>query len=375
MIDTVNNLLGHWSHSVFVILVFVAALVANLVIHWVLAALIRRASLTRHPWRHALLDAPDAPLRVLVWLIAVVVVVDVLNAEYHWEALEKLFPPLRDVLAIGIFTWWLIRLVNRAKANLESRANSRGEMLDPTAVDAICKLCWIVIFITAVLVMMQTLGFSIAGLLAFGGAAGIAVGFAAQSLVANLLGGLTIFASRIFKIGDYIILPGTELMGGVEHIGWRATRVLGFDCKPFYVPNSVFNTTTVINHSRMTNRRISEYVHLRYQDVDRTSAIVREVNSMIENHPDIDHSFYVFRFDSYGDFALKLFLYAFTVSTDYTEYMRVKEDMLLTIADIIRKQGGELAIPISNVQVPDGLRLLPAADPVGESLTPPPQRP
>lgn len=374
MIDTVNNFLGHWSHSVFVLFVFIAALIIDRIIHWVLAALIGRANLIRHPWRHALLQAPDAPLRALIWLIAVVVVVNMLNADYSLTVLETLFPPLRDVLAIVVITWWLIRLVNQTRSNLESRATSRGEVLDPTAVDAICKLCWIVIFITAMLVVMQTLGFSIAGLLAFGGAAGIAVGFAAQSLVANLLGGLTIFASRIFKIGDYIILPGTELMGGVEHIGWRATRVLGFDRKPFYVPNSVFNTSTVINHSRMTNRRISEYIHLRYQDVDKTNDIVREVNAMIENHPDIDHSFYVFRFDSYGDFALKLFLYAFTTTTDYSEYMRAKEELLLAVARIIREKGGELAIPVSNVQVPGGLRLLPSADQADGGLTVPPEQ-
>src|SRR3546814_6385261 len=73
------------------------------------------------------------------------------------------------------------------------------------------------IFVTAALVILQTLGFSVAGLLALGGAGGIAIGFAAQSLVANLLGGLTIYASRPFKVGEWIIMSGTEVMG--EEIG------------------------------------------------------------------------------------------------------------------------------------------------------------
>src|SRR3546814_2349754 len=87
----------------------------------------------------------------------------------------------------------------------------------------------------------------LAGLLALGGAGGIAIGFAAQSLVANLLGGLTIYASRPFKVGEWIIMSGTEVMGEVQEIGWRATRIMGFDRKPFYVPNSMFNTGVVID--------------------------------------------------------------------------------------------------------------------------------
>src|SRR5690606_12130573 len=173
----------------------------------------------------------------------------------------------------------------------------------------------------------------------FGGMGGIAVGFAAQSLVANLLGGLTIFASRPFKVGEYIIIPGTELMGGVEHIGWRATRLIGFDRKPFYVPNAMFNTQPVINHSRMTSRQISETIHVRYDDIEAVQAIVTDGRAMLASHPGIQHDFFAFNFDSCGESSLKLFLYAFTVSTDYNDFMDVKEDVLLRLAGIIRGHG------------------------------------
>src|SRR3546814_16616323 len=109
--------------------------------------------------------------------------------------------------------------------------------LDPTATDAIGKLARIAIFVTAALVILQTLGFSVAGLLALGGAGGIAIGFAAQSRGANLLGGLTIYARRPFKAGEWILMSGTAVMGEVQEIGWRASRSMGFDRKTFYVHN------------------------------------------------------------------------------------------------------------------------------------------
>jgi MscS family membrane protein len=125
----------------------------------------------------------------------------------------------------------------------------------------------------------------------------------------------------------------------------------------------MFNTAVLINHSRMTARRIQEHVHLRYRDIDKAQHIVADVNLMISEHPGIDKEFFVFRFDSCGDFALKCLLYAFTVTTDYEEYMRVKEDVLLKIASIVRTHGGELAVPTSTVHIPDGLRIDPRSPP------------
>jgi MscS family membrane protein len=174
-------------------------------------------------------------------------------------------------------------------------------------------------------------------------------------------------------------MPGNDVMGEVQHIGWRATRIMGFDRRPFYVPNAMFNTAVLINHSRMTNRRIMEALHLRYRDLDRLEAIVADVNRMLAEHDGIEHDFFVFRFDSYADFALKLLLYAFTVGTDYTDYMRVKEDILLKIAAIVRKHGAELAGPTSTIQMPDGLPLRsgprpPADEPFTAGLIERPQR-
>jgi MscS family membrane protein len=247
---------------------------------------------------------------------------------------------------------------------------------DETAADAIGKSSTAAIIIVAALVAMQTLGFSIASLLAFGGVAGIALGFAAQGLVANLLGGITIYASRPFKVGDHIILPDASLMGNaqyigwqageVQHIGWRATRILDWNGKPFYVPNAKFNTQTIINHSRMSFRQISESVYVRLEDIDKVPGIVTDVNRMLEEHPEMG-DYLIFRFDSYGQYALKLYLYAYTAGTvtAYTDYMRVKQDLLLRIAAIIAQHDAKLAVPVSTVYLPEGPALRREHEPHG----------
>jgi MscS family membrane protein len=291
-----------------------------------------------------------------VWIVGLTLAVGFLTRGGGFTLLSQSFQPARDIAVIAVAVWFLLRAVGRIEAGLQAHARRKGQEIDPTAADAIGKLVRAAIIITAILVAMQTLGFSISGILAFGGIGGIAIGFAAQGLVANLFGGLTVYASRPFKVGEWIVMPGPDVMGEVQSIGWRATRVMGFDRRPFYVPNALFNTAVLINHSRMTARRIQETMHLRYRDIDRVEKIVADVNRMLSEHPGIEHDFFVFRFDSCGEFALKLFLYAFTVTTSYDEYMMVKEDILLRVASIVREHGAELAVPTSTVHIPDGLR-------------------
>lgn len=344
-----------WSSALYTFLIVLGVLISNALVNKVLGAYAARAGAVGRIWRSVFLESLIPPLRGAMWIIGLTVAVGLLTRDGDFTLLSQFFPPARDVAIIAVAVWFMLRAVGRIEAGLEGDARNKGRELDPTAADAIGKLVRAAIIITAILVAMQTLGFSISGILAFGGIGGIAIGFAAQGLVANLFGGLTIYASRPFKVGEWIIMPGTDVMGEVQNIGWRATRVMGFDRRPFYVPNALFNTAVLINHSRMTSRRIQEHLHLRYMDIERVEAIVADTNRMLAEHPGIQHDFFVFNLDTCGDFALKLLLYAFTVSIEYVDYMTVKEDILLKIAAIVREHGGELAVPTSTVHMPDGV--------------------
>ena len=101
---------------------------------------------------------------------------------------------------------------------------------------ALAKLGYIVVGITGLLTLLQTLGLSISGLMAFGGMGGIAVGFAAKDILANFFGGLFIYTDRPFSVGDWIRSPDRDIEGTVEKIGWRVTRIRTFDKRPLYIP-------------------------------------------------------------------------------------------------------------------------------------------
>ena len=206
--------------------------------------------------------------------------------------------------------------------------------------------------VTGVLLVMQALGFSISGVLAFGGIGGIAVGFAAKDLLANFFGALMIFMDRPFAVGDWIRSPDKEIEGTVEEVGWRLTRIRTFDQRPLYVPNSTFATLTVENPSRMLNRRIHETIGLRYDDMDAMPAVVSEVEAMLKSHPDIDQAATLMvNFVTFGPASLDFFIYTFTRTTVWEEYHQVKQDVLLKTAEIIERHGAEIAFPTQTLHL------------------------
>jgi MscS family membrane protein len=230
--------------------------------------------------------------------------------------------------------------------------------VDVTTIAAVGKLIRLSIIITATLVGLQSLGFSISGVLAFGGVGGIAVGFAAKDLLANFFGAIMIYLDRPFVVGEWIRSPDREIEGTVEEIGWRLTRIRTFDKRPLYVPNSVFTQIAVENPARMANRRINETIGIRYDDLHEMAAIVDEVKTMLREHPEIDQQqTLIVNLNAFAASSVDFLVYTFTRTTEWIRYHEIKQDVLLKIAAIIESHGAEIAFPTHTLHVPDGLSL------------------
>ncbi len=338
-----------WIGQVFVV-VFLALLTAFIVKRF-FKRLHRLFKSTDNIWDDALIEAVGRPLRLFIWLQGITFAAHIVGRETGAPLFDAV-GPLRDIGVIVLLAWFLVRLVTRIQQNMLLRAEERGKKVDITTVDAIGKLLRISIFITAGLVILQTLGYSVSGVLAFGGIGGIAVGFAAKDLLANFFGGLMIYLDRPFAVGDWVRSPDREIEGTVEDIGWRLTRIRTFDKRPLYIPNATFTSVAVENPSRMTHRRIKETIGIRYDDADKMEAILAAVRNMLQQHPEIDQSqTLMVNFNTFGPSSLDFFIYTFTRTTVWTEYHRVKEDVLLRIYHIITAQGAEVAFPTRTLHI------------------------
>ena len=341
--------LGSWVVQVFVV-VLATALLA-----FASSRLVARLhpTLKRTPsvWDESLVEAIGPPLRVFLWVAGIAFAIEIIQNEVGATIFEAV-DPIRDVGLIAAVAWFPVRFIRIAEVNFIADREGKGEEVDRATLDAIVKLLRLSVMITAFLVALQTLGFSVSGVLAFGGIGGIAVGFAAKDLLANFFGGLMIYLDRPFAIGDWIRSPDRQIEGTVERIGWRLTVIRGFDTRPLYIPNSAFANIAVENPSRMRNRRIYETIGIRYDDVARMGAIVGDVEAMLRAHADIDaDKFLMVNFDAFAPSSLDFFVYCYTRTTDWAQYHQVKQDVLLRIAEIIASHGAEIAFPTSTVHL------------------------
>jgi len=344
-----------WIVQVFAVVFFV--LLFNFIGKRVLVRLHERLIKTRNLWDDAIVDALRKPLRLFIWIVGIAFAAEIVQNKTGAIIFEAI-GPIRDIGVIATLCWFLVRLVLKVENNIIHKHEKAGEKVDRTTVDAIGKLIRASIIITAILVALQTLGYSVSGILAFGGVGGIAVGFAAKDLLANFFGGLMIYLDRPFEVGDWIRSPDRDIEGTVERIGWRLTEIRTFDKRPLYIPNSTFASIAVENPSRMSNRRIYETIGIRYDDISKMETITREVREMLIAHKDINSDLTMMvNFNKFNNSSVDFFVYCFTYTTVWTEFHDIKQDVLLKISNIILSHGAEIAYPTSTVHVPEAINI------------------
>ena len=348
------NLTGEqylWAFELFLIVLI--ALSLGFVLNRMIDKLEVQAAKTKTVWDDALIEACRRPAIWLIWILGVNFAAGI-AAQKMDSPLQALIDPINRLALIFLGTIFLTNFIKRAERNL-IHPDYIAKPLDATTVRAVGKLLRASVIITGVLIAMQLFGYSISGLLAFGGIGGIAVGFAAKDLLANFFGGLMIYLDRPFSVGEWIRSPDKEIEGVVEDIGWRLTRIRTFDKRPLYIPNAVFANISVENPSRMSNRRIYETVGIRYEDINSMDAIVEQVTAMLMEHPEIDTTqTMIVNFDAFSASSVDFFVYTFTKTTNWIDFHKIKQDILLRIAGIVEANSAEIAFPTSTLHIASG---------------------
>ena len=321
--------------------------------HIALGFLVRRlhrvAASSAQRWDDVLVTALEAPVRTVLWTVVAYFSLELLAVA---EGVRTWLGQAYDTALVFLLTWFLARLIKGVEGELLSIERGKTASTDIASVHASAQLLRIILWVMAGLMVLQTLGISISGLLAFGGIGGIAVGFAAKDMLSNFFGGLSIYMDRPFTRGDWIRSPDRELEGTVEDIGWRLTRIRTFSQRPLYVPNAIFSQVALENPSRMRNRRIYETIGLRYEDSLKVAQVVVEVRQMLEQHEEIDLSrTLIVNFVSFGPSSLDFFIYTFTKTTDWVRFHSIKQEILLRVLEIIHANGADVAFPTQTLHV------------------------
>jgi len=332
-----------WAFQVFAVVLVTA--VANFFIKRFTAKMLVKLNRTKTRWDDIILESMSRPLSWILWLIGLSLASDVIYSKTQ-SPIFTASDIIRDVGILVCLSWFVLAFIRGA----EKEFSTHSVNVDAHTAEAISKLLRLTVIITSALIILQTLGFSISGVLAMGGIGGIAIGFAAKDLLANFFGGLIIYLDRPFTIGDWIRSPDRNIEGTVEKIGWRVTMIRNFESQPIYVPNSIFTNIVVENPSRMVNRRIYETIGLRYSDLESMNKIVSEVTAMLVAHEEIDaNKTMIVNFNAFSDSSVDFFVYSFTKTTQWVKFHQVKQDVMLKIARIIELNKAEIAFPTSSL--------------------------
>lgn len=300
---------------------------------------------------NAVLSTVRTPVSWILYIMATTVSLGILNQQLDIALITK-FRDLREIMVLIVIGFFVKNFIKQIKERKLYEIEQTDSKEDKTTVQVAANIGSVFSFVLIGLMILQEIGLSLSGLMAFGGIGGLIVGLSAKELLSDFLGGLILIADKPFKVGDWIRSPDREIEGTVEEIGMRRICVRTFDKRPLYIPNSLLSMITIENPSRMTNRRIKETIGIRYEDADKMSSITRKVKEMLEKHSGIDASqTLMVNFNSFGDSSLDFFIYCFTKTTDWTTYHGVKHNVLLNIYEIIKEEGANVAYPTQLIKM------------------------
>lgn len=171
------------------------------------------------------------------------------------------FIPKLVAAALVMFLFWVLWRVTRPPIRAGLTRAAFAEALIHLIVDNLYKSA---LFLLGLVMAASQLGIHVGAALAGIGVVGVAVGFAAQETLANMIAGFLIFWDRPFKIGDYI--TAHELYGEVAAITMRTTRIRTMENTYVVIPNSSIIGQMLVNHSMYGETRVNVPVGIAYKE-------------------------------------------------------------------------------------------------------------
>lgn len=274
-----------------------------------------------------------------------------------------------------VVIWTFFGLINNfvkfySNNFLEKFPNIRAEM-----VNFFVKVFKFIILTIVSLFVLHRLGFNITALVASLGIGGLAVALAAKDTISNIFGSISIIMDNMFSQGDWIATDKGE--GTVVEIGMRTTKIRTFDNALIFLPNSYLANTDIKNwNKRKVGRRIMMHIGVLYSsDMDMIQKSIQEIKDMLLNHPDIANTSKSYEYnesfnsakivntndqlgiknnvmvylDRYSASSIDILIYCFSDTVNWQEWLGVKQDVMIKIAQIIRSNGLDFALPSQSV--------------------------
>jgi MscS family membrane protein len=336
-----GNTVGDWFIAVGIILI---SIILAKAVYWVFGNILKRLS-SRSETRldDIIIDKVEEPVAFGVIIAGIWFGLSFL---YLGEGMDAFVHKVYYVLIIFNIAWMVIRLFDAileeylAPVIAESDSTLDDQLL-PVFRKGVKFALWLIAFILA----LNNAGYDVGALLAGLGIGGLAFALAAQDLVKNLFGGLTIFLDKPFMVGDRIDVAGFD--GIVEEIGIRSLRIRTLDGRVVVIPNSDVANDAIQNITSEPNRKVVLNLGLTYDtdDAGMTRA-VEILKDIVANNDQVEDK-EIAGFNGFGDFSLNiLFIYYIKKEADI---IATQNEINLTILRRFSEAGLDFAFPTQTI--------------------------
>ncbi|MGB5742502.1 MAG: mechanosensitive ion channel family protein [Sedimenticolaceae bacterium] len=198
---------------------------------------------------------------------------------------------------------------------------------------------------------VRALGAELIPILAGLGVGGLAVALAAQTTIANFIGGLILFIDKPVRVGDFCRYgedpaPGWWRIGTIEQIGWMSTRVRGIDRTLTTIPNAEFSKMHIVNLTERDQRLFRTTLQLRYETTpEQMRFVLTRLRELLLGHPMVTATPARVRYISLGAYSKDVDVYCYFACREENDFLAIQEDLLLRIEDIVNEAGTGFAFP------------------------------
>jgi len=328
-------------------ILFVFLILRGLFTRFVLSFLQRLAGRTNTTVDDSLLDSLNGPVRLMPVILGLFIALEYLNLNEQYAGIGGQI--IRTLVIFDLF-WALYQMCGP----ISSTFSHLEEMLTKEMIDWLVGFLHIATVFIGAAAILEVWGIKVAPILAGLGLFGVAVALGAQDLFKNLIAGILVIAEKRMRVGDWILVEGL-VEGTVETIGFRSTLIRRFDKAPVHVPNAKLSDNAVTNFSAMTHRRIKWMIGIEYT---ATLEQLRTIRDEIELYVLKDGAFAspsdvstFVRIDRFSDSSIDILLYCFTKTTDWGEWLLIKEALAYRVKEIVEGAGAGFAFPSRSVYV------------------------
>lgn len=299
----------------------------------------RSGRINEHKKEH--LDLLLVPMKVFLWVIGLYFAIDILAAYYEYTGYFVFLKPLRNAGFVTIALWTVLRWKGHYLQKHMPAKN--GDRAFSAVLDRMITI--FSIFISSLLIL-EIFGVNILPLITFGGVGAAAIGFAAKDVISNFFGGMMLFVNKRIAIGDYILIPGKNVDGVVEEIGWFTTSIRDKEKRLLFIPNSFFSSSFLTNATRITHRKLDQKLHLQAANIDSLEELVEKIRRFLQGHVGIDTSQILHVYlSALKEDCQEIHLVAYSYYTKEEEFLLLQHHILLEVVKMIKQLGLKLGGP------------------------------